>query len=218
MFYNPRINVGYAQSELKNGATMVTAQFVSVNGEDMPLENFVPMGEDLSDNVAIQTLDASGKTVDNYLWNDWMYDTACWVDDEFNAVEGVTFASGQGLWVFGSSSMQGIRTAGEVAMSDISVQLKNGATATGIAFPVSIALQDIIPEGDDLSDNVAIQTLDASGKTVDNYLWNDWMYDTACWVDDEFNMVEGVTFAPGQGLWVYGSSNTQYLRIPAPEL
>lgn len=197
---------------------MVSAQFVSVNGENMSLDSFIPTGSDLSDNVAIQTLDAYGRTVDNYLWNDWMHEAACWVDDEFNKVEGVTFAQGQGLWVFGSGADQGIQTAGEVATSDTLVQLRKGATATGVAFPVSINLQDIIPEGDDLSDNVAIQTLDAYGRTVDNYLWNDWMHESACWVDDEFNVVEDVTFAPGQGLWVYGSSNTQYLRIPAPEL
>ena len=197
---------------------MVAAQFISVGGAEMALDKFVPTGDDLSDNVAIQTLDAYGRTVDNYLWNDWMHETACWVDDDFNKVEGVTFAQGQGLWVFGSTPAQGLQTAGEVPTSDISVQLRNGATATGVAFPVSISLQDIIPEGDDLSDNVAIQTLDAYGRTVDNYLWNDWMHESACWVDDDFNVVEGVIFAPGQGLWVYGSSNTQYLRIPAPEL
>ena len=82
----------------------------------------------------------------------------------------------------------------------------------------SIALQSIIPLGDDVSDNVQIQTLDAFGYTVDSYDWNDWANDEACWVDGDWAKVEGVTFAPGQGLWVIGSSDKQSILFPAPEL
>ena len=82
----------------------------------------------------------------------------------------------------------------------------------------AIAIEGLVPQGDDTSDNVFIQTLDAFGYTVDNYGWNDWAAEEPCWVDDDFNPVEDVSFAPGQGLWVYGSSNSQYLRFPAPEL
>ena len=88
-------------------------------------------------------------------------------------------------------------------------------------MPISgsaIALADLKPTGDSVSDSVAIQTLDAAGYTVDNYMWNDWLYGDACWVDNDMNQAEGVTFAPGQGLWVFGASNAQYLRFPAPEL
>lgn len=198
---------------------MATAQFLNVSSsETIPLEAFVPTGDNTSDNVAIQTLDAAGYTVDNYLWNDWIAETPCWVNDSFEVVEGVSFAPGQGLWVYGSSADQGIQSAGKVGTIDVSVQLRNGGTVTGNPFPISVALQDIIALGDDTSDNVAIQTLDAAGYTVDNYLWNDWIAETPCWVNDSFEVVEDVTFEPGQGLWVYGSSNAQYLQFPAPEL
>ena len=79
-------------------------------------------------------------------------------------------------------------------------------------------LEALSPTGEDTSDNVAIQTLDAAGYTVDNYLWNDWLAETPCWVNDSFEVVEDVTFAPGQGLWVFGSSTNQYIKFPAPEL
>lgn len=198
---------------------MATAQFINVSSSEViPLESLVPTGDDTSDNVAIQTLDAAGYTVDNYLWNDWLAETPCWVNDSFEVVEGVTFAPGQGLWVYGSSSGQGIQSAGKVGTAEISVQLRNGGTVTGNPFPVSVNLQDIIAVGDDTSDNVAIQTLDAAGYTIDNYLWNDWIAETPCWVNDSFEVVENVAFEPGQGLWVYGSSETQYIQFPAPEL
>lgn len=197
---------------------MATAQFVNIASGDMPLESIRPTGDDVADNVAIQTLDAYGYTLSNYDWNDWAADEPCWVDGDFNPVKGVTFAPGQGLWVFGSTASQGIQTAGKVGISDVLVQLKSGGTATGNPFPTTIALQDIVPMGDDVADNVAIQTLDAYGYTVANYDWNDWAADKPCWVDGDFNPVEGVEFTPGQGLWVFGSSESQYLRFPAPEL
>ena len=95
--------VGYAQNGLKNGATMVTPQFLNIsNSAVLPLESIVPVGENTSDNVQIKTLDAFGRSVDSYYWNDYMYDAPCWVDGNFEAVEGVEFAPGQGLWVYGS--------------------------------------------------------------------------------------------------------------------
>ena len=197
---------------------MVAPQFLPVTGGNIALESIAPVGNDVADNVAIQTLDAFGRTVDTYSWNDWVAETACWVNDDFEEVTGVTFPAGQGLWVFGSASTQGLQTAGKVGIEDVSVQLQNGATGTGNPFPVAIDLNDIIPTGDDVADNVAIQTLDAFGRTVDTYSWNDWVAETPCWVNDDFEPLEDVSFAAGQGLWVFGSSETQYLRFPAPEL
>ena len=223
--------MGYAQSELKFGATMVTPQFLNVSGENgLPLQSIRPTGDDVSDNVVIQLLDASGYTIDgaSYMWINWAgdsYDQEAWVDDsDYTIKEGVTFAPGQGLWVYGSKAGQGLQTAGKVSGEDVSVQLKFGATATGNPFPVSVALQDIVPTGVDVSDNVVIQLLDASGYTVDgaSYMWINWAgdsYDQEAWVDDsDYTIKEGVTSAPGQGLWVYGSSDSQYIRFPAPEL
>ena len=82
----------------------------------------------------------------------------------------------------------------------------------------SIALESLTAVGEGAVDNVTIQTLDAYGRTIDSYTWNDYMYDDPCWVDGSFEMVEGVTFAPGQGLFVLGSSSAQTLQFPAPEL
>ena len=91
-------------------------------------------------------------------------------------------------------------------------------TATGNPFPVAVNLQDIVALGDDTSDNVFIQTLDPAGYTLDTYSWNDWATDTPCWVDDNYEKVDGIIFNPGQGLWIQGSSTAQYITFPAPEL
>ena len=66
----------------------------------MPLQAITAIGEGTSDNVNIQTLDAAGYTVDSYLWNDWVAEKPCWVNDSFEPVEDVTFSAGQGLWVW----------------------------------------------------------------------------------------------------------------------
>lgn len=198
--------------------TLLTPQFVPISGEAITLESLVATGDEASDNVQIQTLDAYGRTVDTYDWNDWAQDVPCWVDADWEKVEGVTFAPGQGLFVMGSSSLQGIQSAGKVGTSDIVVSLRMNGTLAGNPFPVEIDLQDIIAGGDEASDNVQIQTLDAYGRTVESYDWNDWAQDEPCWVDADWEKVEGVKIAPGMGLFVMGSNDAQYLSFPAPAL
>ena len=122
----------------------------------------------------------------------------------------------------GSSSNQGLQSAGKVGVNDVSVTLCNGGITAGNPFPVTIALQDIVPSGENISDNVFIQQLDAFGRTVIEYGWVDWAGDNGdqeAWIDtDTFEIAENVPFAPGQGLWVMGSSTEQSIRFPAPEL
>ena len=91
----------------------------------------------------------------------------------------------------------------------------------GIGSTTAIDLQAIKPVGDNTSDNVSIQTLDAYGRGVDNYIWCDWAGesgDQEAWSDGSGEIIEGVKFAPGHGLWVQGSASGQYLQFPAPEL
>ena len=214
--------VGYGQSDLRNGATMVTPQFAPMSGNTISLDSLVPTGENLPDNIDIRVLDSYGRTVDGcaYAWNDWVADEPCWATEDFEKAEGITFAPGQGLWVYGKTTSQGLRSAGQVGIADVIVTLRNGGTPTGNPFPVAIDLDDILPEGENLPDNIDIRVLDAYGRTVDGcaYAWNDWVADTPCWATEDFEKAEGITFAPGQGLWVYGKSTSQTLRFPAPEL
>ena len=210
--------VGYAQSGLKFGATMTTPQFISVNGSTMDLQALIPTGEGVSDCVVIQTLDAYGRTVDSYNWNDWACDEPCWVNDDYEKIEGVSFAPGTGLWVQGDNTEQGVQSAGKVGLEDVDIALRYGATGLGNPFPVDVDLQDIIPLGEGVSDCVVIQTLDAYGRTADSYNWNDWACDEPCWVNDDYEKIEGVSFTPGQGLWVQGDNAEQSIRFPAPEL
>lgn len=190
------------------------------------LSSIVPVGTDLSDNINLQTLDAYGRTVGSYLWIDYAGDEGdqeAWVDpDTYEIVEGVSFAAGSGVWVTGTTSEQAIQTSGKVGTSDVSVSLKFGGTVTGNPFPTTVNLQEILPTGDDLSDNINIQTLDAYGRTVDSYLWIDYAGDEGdqeAWVDpDTYEIVEGVEFTGGAGLWITGTDEGQSVRFPAPEL
>ena len=100
--------------------------------------------------------------------------------------------------------------------------LQNGATMVApqflnIGVSDAMPLEALTPTGDD-TEGVEIQTLTAAGYTDKFYTWNTWMYAEPCWVDGDLNAVEAVSFGPGQGLWVQGSSSAQYIRFPAPEL
>ena len=210
---------------------MVSAQFINIgNSISNDLQSIIPIGDGIQDTVKIQTLNAYGQTVNTYMWVDGAdLDTPttgfCWADPNYTAkTTGVAFGPGQGLWVYGSSTSQALQSAGEVNTSDVSVQLRNNATPCGNPFPVSVDLQDILPSGDGIQDVVKIQTLNPYGQTVATYMWVDGAdLDTpatgSCWADPNYTAkTTGVTFAPGAGIWVYGSSTSQYLTFPAPEL
>jgi hypothetical protein len=204
---------------------MATPQFLGVGSNTaLDLQSIRPLGDNASDNVSIQTLDAYGRMVDMYIWCNWAgpdSDQEAWSDGSGDIIEGVTFEPGTGLWIQGMDNTQSIQTAGAVGNNDVSIALGNGFTATGNPFPVSVNLQDIIPQGDNTSDNVSIQTLDAYGRMVDMYIWCNWAgpnSDQEAWSDGSGDIIEGVTFSAGQGLWVQGSASGQYLRFPAPEL
>lgn len=198
---------------------MTAAQFVNVgDATEMDIQQLAAVGDDAADNVVIQTLDFAGRTVDSYIWNDWVDTTPCWVNDSFEKVEGITIAPGAAVWVQGTTTSQGIQSAGKVGTSDVVVTLKNGGTLAGNPFPIAIDIQEVVAQGTDAPDNVVIQTLDYAGRTVDSYIWNDWVDTTPCWVNDSFEKVEGVTIASGEGLWVQGTTTDQTIRFPAPEL
>ncbi len=206
---------------------MMTPQFISIGeSSSISLDSLKPVGEDVDTEggVNIQVLNAFGVTVNQYLWIDWSADDDIvgWCDGNFELVSGVTFEPGQGLWVQGTSAGASVQSAGKVGTSDVTIQLRRGATATGNPFPVTIALQDILPIGEDVDTEggVNIQVLNAYGVTVNQYLWIDWSADDDIvgWCDGNFELVSGVTFEPGQGLWVQGTSSDAYLRFPAPEL
>ena len=171
------------------------------------------------------TLDDIGLTVDQYNWVDWYGDNGdekCWLDNNtMEKAEGVTFQPGQGLWVQGDNKDQSVQTSGQVGTADVEIQLQNGATVSGNPFPIAVDLQDIVcNEG--CSDTVFIMTLDDIGLTVDQYNWVDWYGDNGdekCWLDNNtMEKAEGVTFQPGQGLWIQGDNKDQSITFPGVEL
>ena len=99
--------------------------------------------------------------------------------------------------------------------------LQNGATMIAPQFlyvggSEAMPIEALTPTGSE-TDGVEIQTLTAAGATDKYYTWNTWFYSEPCWVDKNLAPVTGVSFDPGQGLWVQGSSSAQYIRFPAPE-
>ena len=210
--------VGYGQNGLRFGYSLVTAQFVGVGGSTLSLESLKALGSEASDNVTLAAVDEYGAAITTYIWNDWAAAEPCWVDESYAPVENVSITSGQAFWTGGSSDAQSVQSVGEVGFQDVVVPLRFGYTLVGNPFPVSVALQDIVAVGEGTSDNVTLATIDEYGAAVDTYIWNDWAAAEPCWVNESYEPVENVSFAPGEGLWTGGSSDAQSIRIPAPEL
>lgn len=198
----------------------MTAQFAAIGGGNIDLSSLTASGTDASDNVVLSTVDEYGAPVDNYSWNDWAIDgKACWVDEAYSEITGVTLPAGLTFWTSGSMTDQVIQSAGEVPSKDVSIALREGYTLVGNPFPVAVALQDVVVGGEEASDNVTMSTIDEYGAPIMTYSWNDWAIEgKACWVDEGYAEIEGVSIAPGQGLWTSGSNDSQFVRFPAPEL
>ena len=213
---------------------MTGVQFYNVgDSASIPLQAIKPIGDGASDTVNIQTLDSAGYTVDSYMWIDYAgpdWDQKGWIDvnaemgEYYELVTDVSFAPGEGLWVFGQAGLS-IQSAGEVGKSDVTVELITGAVGVSNPFPATLNLVDILPEGEGASDTVNVQTLDSAGYTVDSYMWIDYAgpdWDQKGWIDvnaemgDYYELVTDVTFAPGEGLWVFGQPGLSIV-IPAPE-
>ncbi len=215
---------------------MVTPQFLTVGEETISLNDIKPIGDGAADKVEIQTLDAYGRTDKSYMWIDYAgegWDESGWIDnnlglvgDYYELVTDVTFPAGAGLWIFGADQLT-IQSAGQVNTSDVTVELRAGASAIGNPFPIAVALTDILPVGDGAADKVEIQTLDAYGRTDKSYMWIDYAgegWDESGWIDnnlglvgDYYELVTDVTFPAGAGLWVFGAEGLS-IRFPAPEL
>ena len=219
------LTVGYAQSGLKYGGTLAAPQFLNIGvNTATPISSLTPTGEDTYNNIAVSILDAYGYTESSYTWTDaggegW--DTIGWVDDDNNIVSDISFAPGTALWISGTASTQGLQSAGAVGKNDVVVQLRYGGTQAGNPFPVDTTLGALLPTGDDTYNNISVQILDAYGYSQASYTWTDaggegW--DTIGWVDDDNNLVTDVVISAGQGLWISGSNDAQYITFPAPEL
>ena len=226
--------VGYASSALKAGGTMVTAQFLTVGDEMISLNDIKPLGDGVVDTVEIQTLTSAGYTDKSYVWIDYAgenWDETGWIDnnaemgDYYELVKDVKFPVGAGLWIFGAAELS-IQSAGQVNTSDVVVNLRPGATATGNPFPIDLNLADILPLGDGVVDTVEIQTLTSAGYTDKSYVWIDYAeenWDETGWIDnnaemgDYYELVKDVTIPAGSGLWIFGADGLS-IRFPAPEL
>ena len=224
----PTPMVGYAQSKTRDvGVSFITAQFLGISQTTMPLQSIIPVGAN-ADGANLQTLDASGRTLTSYTWAEGYaddgtdrWDLTGWVDESGYLINGVAFENGAGLAIFGNGS--DVQTAGKVGGEDVAIITRSaGVTCIGNPFPVSVDLQDLLMTGAN-ADGANLQTLDASGRTLTSYTWAEGYADdgTDCWnltgwADDSGYLVTGVTFAPGEGIVVFGNGAT--IIFPAPAL
>lgn len=208
---------------------MVTSQFTGISANrNFALESFKAVGDDVSDGVLIDVLDEFGGLTKQYIWINYGGESGeeeMWVDGEtYEApVEPVAFAPGQVLWVEAQSGSQGLQSSGQVAVDDAVVQLCNGATMAGNFTPVPLALSDILPSGEDVSDGVLIDVLDEFGGLMKQYVWINYGGESGeeeMWVDGETYEAptEAVVFNPGQGLWIEAQSDAQFVTFPGVEL
>lgn len=219
--------MGYASNNLRAGSIGLVPQFVGVGSENGTIDlQEIKCGEGCSDSVSLKILDSIGIGGDSYFWINWYGengDESCWVDGEFNKVDKFPIQPGQGLWVSADDTTQTFLSSGQVGTSDVAVQLRFGSTMTGNPTPVAIDLQDIRC-GEGCSDSVSLQILDNIGIGGDSYNWINWYENPetgeteSCWVDPDFNKVEGFSIKPGEGLWVSADSSDQYIIFPGVEL
>ena len=212
--------VGYANNNLQNGMTIVTAQFNSIgkNGK-FNLSTLVPN----TYGTSFYLTDSYGFPLSTYTWTDCGgqdWDTPnVWVDDANNIISSSEFDIGEGLVILGTSNADKIQSSGNVVCEDVLFELRNGMTFVGNPFPTSVVARELIPN----AYGTAFYKVDSYGFPQDTYTWTDCGgpdWDTPdVWVDESNEILsDNLVLTPGEGICVLGNSDTDTITIPAPEL
>ncbi len=80
----------------------------------------------------------------------------------------------------------------------------------------NVSISSLAPTGSDVFGTVTIKTIDRFGFSVDSYTWTNEggdNEDEIGWQDNNnYAMVNNITFGPGSSLWVDGASTSQALQ------
>ena len=208
--------VGYSQPTFRQGATLFTPTFEGVGTDSINIQDIKPVGEDVDGDGAInlQTLTASGTAGDVQLaWYDDGTDSG-WYDASDDTPD-ILITKGTSFWISFPNATTKLNIAGEVQNAAVDLPLVQGATAVGNPYPIAINIQTVIPVGDDVDGDGAInlQTLTASGTAGDVQLaWYDDGTDSG-WYDASDD-TPATMIQPGEGLWVSSPNATTSLRFP----
>lgn len=214
--------VGYSQSDLRSGFAPAGAQFVSVSGTGINIQDITVVGYDgeTAGDVDIQILDNLGRMTTQYFWVDLPDDDIYgWLDGDDEPAD-VTFQPGEGLWVNAPNSDFKLQTAGKVPTSGVAVTLREGFKMVANPTPVNVDIQDISISGyvGETAGDVDIQILDTLGRMVNQYFWVDLPDDGIYgWLDGDDEPVEAL-IAPGAGLWVNAPSAEYSIVLPGVTL
>lgn len=208
--------------------TKVDLTAVTVTGYDK--------NEGSEDEVFIQSLDASGRTVPGsvYFWIDVIDGEDVylgWMNEAGDLIEegDVEIAPGEGIWVKAPSASYSLQFSGQVPTSDISNLLREGFKLIANPTPIAVDLTGVTVEGYDpeegSEDEVFIQSLDASGQTVPGsvYFWidvtdgEDVYYG---WMNEAGDLIEegDASIGAGEGVWVKAPSTAFKVVFPGVEL
>ena len=235
--------VGYNSVATGDGGSKALAASFAPVGETMSLQDLKITGYNHEDGfdgeLNIQFLDGLGRMTELYNWIDIPADPEDpdsvafygWYDGEDNFVEDVTIEPGDGLWVFSSSKVFGLQSAGQVITKPTAVTLREeGSTMVANPIPVDVDLQDVSVAGYDhdagFEGSINVQFLDGLGRMTALYNWIDIPADPEDpdsvafygWYDGEDNLVEDVTVDAGTALWTFSDSSAYSLVFPGATL
>ena len=221
------------------GFQAVGPTFLPVGGGDkVNLADIAIKGHDgeCADEVFIQSLTADGDMVAGsvYTWYNfidgadvyygWMNEGGDFVTRE----DGVEYDIAEGVWLNSTSNELSYETSGEVDQIGSSYPLDIGFQLVCNTMPMNVNLFDVKVEGHDgeCADEVFIQSLTADGDMVAGsvYTWYNfidgddvyygWMNEGGDFVTRE----DGITYKPGEGIWVNSSSDELAVEYPGVEI
>ena len=226
--------VGYAQSALKSGNTAAGAQFVPMTDDSIDLANLTVVGyeEEQGGDIYVQRVDGKGKMIagSQYFWYDIPDDSLYgWYDgsDEPLVAGTQTVKVGEGWWIKGTATTEGIQSSGQVANAPIQVNLMNGNKFIVNPTPVAVNFNDDDNNGkfiavggytEEQGGDIYVQQVDGKGKMVagTQYFWYDIPADELYgWYDGNDDPITGISLPAGGALWVKGTSTDEYISFPS---
>ena len=213
--------VGYNNKDACANYSLGIPMFNEVCGTGMDLQKIVPVGENVSGtgDITLQTFtdEANSDEVFSWFTEADMGFADGWYNDSFELAE-KTFAPGEGFMLGAAAGAIQLNFAGEVNLAEKIIDCGANYSLLGNFRPVSIDLQSIVPQGDNVSGtgDITLQTFtdEANSDEVFSWFTEADMGFADGWYNDSFELAEK-TFAPGEGFMLGAASGAIQLKFPA---
>ena len=204
---------------------MITPTFQNVDGSEYKLQDIVVVGDNVTGDgdVVIQIMSDQGEWIGEYDWftvDGWGSEKDGWYSAGDEEDADVTLKSGQAILVSCDNEDVSFQVSGQVADGSRNAVFV-GYTMSGNSSPVEIDLQDLIPQGENITGDgdIVIQVMSAQGEWIGEFDWftvDGWGSEKDGWYTAGDEEYADLKLPPGASVLVSCDNEGVEFTVPSP--